>query len=120
MIIAQVFYEYKYPYGLQDGAILGHFRGFGCVYGCFDGGYVRIWDRGCWGSGSALRWVVVGGWLARGGILRFAQNDKEYGSGGRSRGLASWACLWCPYGAWDRSCGLSWAAFSGWLLGVGW
>ena len=39
-------------------------------------------DRGCWGSGSALRWVVVGGWLVRGGILRVAQNDKGDGGGG--------------------------------------
>jgi hypothetical protein len=39
-------------------------------------------DRGCGLGWSALSWVVVGGWWARGGILRVAQNDKAILVGG--------------------------------------
>jgi hypothetical protein len=41
------------------------------------------WDRGCGLGWSTLSWVVFAGWLARGGILRFAQNDKGDRSGRR-------------------------------------
>ena len=44
-------------------------------YGAFGSGLLGL-------SGSALSWVVVGGWLARGEILRVAQNDKGDGGGG--------------------------------------
>jgi len=49
-------------------------------------------DRGYWGNGSALRWAVVAGWLARSEILRVAQNDKGNKGGFPARFLFLW-CL---------------------------
>ena len=98
-----MFYEYKYPIGLQNAPISGDFGDFSWsegrewatvsplrglelgVVGC-DPQDLRpglacvaptgLLDRGCWGNVSALSWVVFGGWLARSEILRVAQNDK--------------------------------------------
>src|SRR6478735_5220484 len=82
-------------------------------------------DRGCWGDGSALRWVVFAGWLPRGGSLRVAQNEKgDRGGGGglEEGGGVGGGCGGCG-GTWGLLCGIMGhdanRAFSCWGIGAG-
>jgi hypothetical protein len=53
---------------------------------------VIVRPYGAWDRGRGLGWVALSGevfdsWLARGGILRVAQNDKGYDRVGYDRGI---------------------------------